>query len=360
MPSGRMLPDHLRSELRQALVILDLSQKEWAERAEVSAALISNLIGSSQQPVRDPNRVRKLAGVLTERLDEVRQRLNAADTARVEEAIHSLLVEFGLAEQRFIAPPGGPISPQAANHIHRQAHDRAIAALGNFPFTLNIYGARGSGKSTLIAALTQEAEKMNLNPSVLDLSTISLRMIELGRQVHYLLTKAAEYLIFDWQLKNAPVIPSGNDVTDVTTENWFPMWLRTTLRSAPQARRIIIWDGLEVLAESVRIGLMEQVSTITNARSRDLSLPSFILITVEPLDVVAQSARIKVGSFTQEEVQLLGQKTLPPSQMTDAVGHRVFDAYQGQPDLTHRAFDILKASPERGIEEILKEQNPPM
>lgn len=353
MSSGKMLPDHLRSELRQGLVILDISQKEWAEEAEVSAALISNLIGSSQQPVRDPGRVRKLAGVLTEKLEVARSKLSAADAARAEEAIRGLLVEFGLAEARNIAPAGSIVNEGASNFIVTESLGKAVRQLGNFPVTVVIRGSRFNGISTLVSALGTEALKLNFKVAHINLSQYAYDLgdIDPGERFANLMRAVIEETRYAWNISDTV----ARDMRGTSPEMQLRYWFKDALMNQ-SAKATIIFDEMEALRKVGKEGegvvLAERIiKWIGNFRSEPVvrltDKPSFIVAESDTLDgdPLARLAgdTIRVGNFTKEDVGLLGVKTSPliSSQDSEFLTGRVFGYFRGQRLLSHLAIETL-------------------
>lgn len=356
MPGGRKLPDHLRNELRHGLFILGISQKKWAEEAGVSAALISNLIGFSQQPVKDPSLVRKLVDVLARRLGAVRSTLSTADADRAQESMHGLLVEFGLAEARLIAAPGGPISSECANYIPRipPPFDR-MDTLWSGTFILE--GATQSGVSTSLLAMVRGAGKRGINASYYDLSLLASGLkhrpgLSVRDQVGYVLKGLATQVWSDWDL-GGRAWNSSNQEEATTALGLFNSWRRAIDVPSSSGNRMVFWDHADHLPEEVAEIMLDGIRGMHNSRGIGSLLQGVWLgISSDrpsPFLTSTLGIRVRIGSFDEAQALRLLTTTVPDLEDPEPVAGRLFELYSGQPYLTHRAaYELRSSGVERG------------
>lgn len=354
------LNDDDREFLRFLLASLHLTQRVFGDQAGVPQGWLSGVM-SGKRPAVEPEMLTRMGSAAKELLEK--SEIPGLDAEALEKGIAQV---FRLRDEatRLIAPPGGAIPPYATNFIERHGMEAARGLLGRTSFTMSVEGGRGTGKTTFLKWLQEEAERRGFEVAFVDCGDFApahdFPDDQLPPQFDKLLVQLAEYLEEAWSLP--PVSKDGMCFT-----NWW-LRMRAPMGAANPRPRLLVLDRLTRLGYTFAEYLLKLVRNIHNSRhgvalSFGLGVDADIVAIKD--DVRRSSAysvvqpRILLGRFDERQIRRMLEVVCGDRFNPDWVHdvETLAKDHYCQPYFVHLAADFLQSNP--SIKALLNEVEDP-
>lgn len=262
MTRSIQLPADILNQLEEIRIALELSQKELANQAHISHGSVSNFFAGRRMRA-------DYVGLILEQLSAALSRRRASNPGFAEElrdlpsALEKAraLVQSHPKPKRYMARPGGAVPPNAENRIRRPEDEQLLRGLDDAPASMVVRGPPQSGKTTLLLALQEAAERRGFATVLYDCGLI-------GSKPNNDIDKLRQNIYTDFiQEHVAPAIGEKRP-PNFMEPGTLISWLQKVRYHKPDPPLLLMMDDLSALKDPVAEEWYQICRTLHNLRFR--------------------------------------------------------------------------------------------